>query len=73
MPEPILCPECGHDIDSHGGHGIGGRSCMVYTDEGYPGCDCRRKVSDIAHAYGEERFNDGWDACELRWAVRCSE
>lgn len=62
MIDPILCHDCGHDIDEHGGKGIGGRSCMVYTSEGYPGCDCKQKVSDIARAYADERVREAMDS-----------
>ena len=72
MSDPILCPECGHDIDDH-------QSPDERTDcwrclYGRSGDDrCTLTLIDIAHAYGEKRFDEGWKACELRWAVRHSE
>lgn len=70
MTEPILCPECGHGIDKHeSGEYCNG--CFWESDIG--AVDCALTPYDIARAHGEGRFNEGWDACELRWAVRHSE
>lgn len=68
--EPILCPDCGHDIDQHSPEStcLGCQARKASNDWG-----CLESPSGIARAYGEERFHKGWDACELRWAVRCSE
>ena len=67
MSDPIPCPECGHDIDEH-------RWSGCWYEENFKGPDdCELSATEIARAYGEERFNDGWDACELRWAVGHSE
>lgn len=69
MPEPILCRECGHDIAEHRPVG-----CMhVVADTISAFDDCTLSAAEIARAYGEERFRDGWAAHELQWAVRHSE
>ena len=69
MPDPIPCPECGHDIDEHRWDG-----CWYEEKVNFKGLDeCDLSAADIARAYGERRFHEGWDACELRWAVGHSE
>ena len=70
MTDPILCHECGHDIDQHE-PGEYCNGCIWNSDVG--ALDCTLTPAEIAHAYGEERFDDDWDACELQWAVRHSE
>ena len=73
MPDPILCHECGHDIDMHYFGADDGIQFTTQTPDGDRDYECLMAPSDIARAYGEERFNEGWDACELRWAVGHSE
>ena len=51
MPEPILCHECGHDIDDHSWDG-----CQLE-----PPSACLLSAMDIARAYAEERWLDGAD------------
>lgn len=69
MTEPILCPECGHDIDEHRPVG-----CMhVAADTFSMYDDCTLSAAEIARAHGEKRFDEGWAAHELRWAVGHSE
>lgn len=69
MSDPIPCPECGHDFDYH----LDATPCWAQPLDSDPLCECELPPSHIARAYGEECFHDGWDACELRWAVRHSE
>lgn len=44
MPEPILCPQCDHDIDAHDD----GLSQRCYP-EGVSYCPCTLAPSDIAY------------------------
>ena len=67
MPDQILCPDCGHDIDDHSWDG-----CQLE-----PPSACLLSAMDIAHAYGEQRWKDGleygWLAHELRQGFIASE
>ena len=69
MSEPILCPECGHDIDDH--RPVGCMHVVADTISGFD--DCTLSATEIARAYAKKCFHEGWDACELQWAVRHSE
>lgn len=55
MPEPILCPECGHDIDDHRALYM----CNGCGDEIFTKVEnelCYLYPSDIAHIYTDERL-----------------
>lgn len=56
MSEPILCPECGHDIDAHRWNGC-------WYEEDLKGLDeCNLSSTDVARAYADERVREAMES-----------
>lgn len=57
MSDPILCPECGHDVDGHSRS----LACVDCWCEGVAADEtCWERPTDIGRSYAEERMRAAW-------------